>query len=190
MVGRELRTQIESELSTMRSRIASLGAGATPNQSWLRVLTDEETALVNLGQVPGVDGAEVVTLLDLDLRDMPPELAAERQKTGKDGQGVHVPLLALAGTTEPAIPCYPLHELFGARGPKIAGLVRDVLAAQEARRDGGAVQDASDLPLVALVVPASGEQRDLGLPLALALFRLAMHEGNGHNEGVVNGGDK
>jgi hypothetical protein len=184
MVGRQLRDAVEAELATLRSRIAGLGGGAETDTTWLRQLSDEETAFVNLGQVPGVDGSEIITLIDLDLRAVP---FTDAQKAGPEGKGVHVPLLAHVGTTDPAVPCYPVNELFGGRGSHVAGLVKDVLGAQLARKNAGSAESQvkSGLPLVAVVVPAKGEQRDLALPLAISLYRLAMHEGNGHTEGTA-----
>lgn len=195
MIGAQLRTQIETELSDMRDKVLS-----SPPGQWLRPLTQEETELVNMGQVPGFEGAEVMALLDLQLNEAP--FFADRQRAGPDGMGVHVPLLAHLGSTEPEVPCYPFKLLFGQQAPRAISGVRDVIAAQRKReteagkhttqentRETEEFRHLDDAPLVALVVPSQGENRDLGMPLAIALFRLAMHEGNGHEEGFQTGGD-
>lgn len=195
MIGAQLRTHIESELSALRDKVLSSPAGV-----WLRPLTPEETELVNMGQVPGLGGGEVLALLDLQLREAP--FFADRQRAGPDGMGVHVPLLAHAGSTEPEVPCYPFKQLFGQQAPRAVAGVRGVVAAQrtratqdaphtpaEATRQTERFRHLDDAPLVAVTVPADGHNRDLAMPLALSLFRLAMHEGNGHTEGFQTGGD-
>lgn len=195
MVGAQLRTQIETELSELRQRVLASAPGV-----WLRPLTPEETELVNMGQVPSADGAEVMALLDLQLNEAP--FFADRQRAGPDGMGIHVPLLAHLGSTEPEVPCYPFKLLFGQQAPRAIAAVRDVVAAQRKRVTEAAEHSTKevteqterfrhldDAPLVALTVPANGQNRDLGMPLAISLFRLAMHEGNGHEEGFQTGGD-
>lgn len=144
-----------------------------------------------MGQVPASPGAEVLALLDLDLRPVPTSLPGDKRKTVTGG--VHVPLLAHMGHTEPAVPCYPLRDLFGARAERVVGHIHDVLGAQVARNSTGKGEAtrreleaaARDASLVAVVVPADGAFRDLAMGSALALFRLALHEGNGQEEGVL-----
>ncbi|KAL1410793.1 hypothetical protein Q8F55_001735 [Vanrija albida] len=189
--GADLRQAVEAELSTLRSKIAALGGGASPDASWLRPLSRDETVLVNMGQVPASPGAEVLALLDLDLRDVVTSAPGEKKVTPTGG--VHVPLLAHIGHTEPAVPCYPLRDLFGARAPRVVGHIQDVLGAQVARSSAGKGPDtrrgleasARDATLVAVVVPADGGFRDLAMPSALALFHLALHEGNGQDEAAL-----
>lgn len=195
MVGSQLRTQIEGELDALRRQVLSAPAG-----EWLRPLTQEETELVNMGQVPGFEGAEVISLLDLQLHEAP--FFKDRQRAGPDDMGVHVPLLAHVGSTAPEVPCYPFKLLFGQQAPRAISAVRDVVAAQRERatQDGPhsvennteqteRFRHLDDAPLVAVLVPNAGDNRDLALPLAMSLFRLAMHEGNGHEEGFQAGGD-
>ena len=195
MIGAQLRTQIESELNNMRERVLKSKPGV-----WLRPLTQEETELVNMGQVPGFENAEVMALLDLQLREAP--FFKDRQRAGSDGMGIHVPLLAHLGSTEPEVPCYPFKLLFGQQAPRAITAVRDVIAAQRKRVTEAAEHSTKevteqtekfrhldDAPLVAVLVPNGGENRDMGMPLAISLFRLAMHEGNGHEEGFQTGGD-
>lgn len=165
--GAELRTAIENELEILRKRVAK-------DDMYLHPLNSDETEFVNMGQVPAPPaGGEVMALLDL----APPGISRDRQKAGPQGKGTHVPLLAHVGQTEPAVPCYPLVELFSDLAPRVLGRVREAVAAQ-----GREVGSAS---LVAVIVPPSGEKRDLAIPLAIALFRLAMFEGNGHEESAV-----
>ncbi|WOO81567.1 uncharacterized protein LOC62_03G005089 [Vanrija pseudolonga] len=190
--GADLRSAVEAELSTLRSKIAGMGGGASPDAAWFRPLSRDETAFVNMGQVPSSPGAEVLALLDLDLRPVPTTLGdGDKRKTVTGG--VHVPLLAHMGHTEPAVPCYPLRDLFGARAPRVVGHIHDVLGAQVARNSTGKGEAARaeletaarDASLVAVVVPADGAFRDLAMGSALALFRLALHEGNGQEEAVL-----
>lgn len=136
-----------------------------------------------MGQVPCPDGCEVLALLDLSIGPG----GIKHAGVGPDGKGVHVPLLALVGSTEPAVPCYPVENLFGGGAPDVAGKVRGVVDAQRKaqHQEGSIAQGMEDIRrdkstnLIAVLVPPDGK-RDLGLPLALALFRLAMAEGNGY----------
>lgn len=162
MVGAELRTTIENELEILRNRL-------TQDDTFLHPLSGEETEFVNMGQVPAPpQGGEVMALLDL----APPGISRDRPSS--PAGGTHVPLLAHVGQTEPAVPCYPLVELFQELAPRVLGRIREAVAAQ-----GREVGQAN---LVAVVVPKDGEKRDLAIPLAIALFRLAMFEGNGQGE--------
>lgn len=180
-----LRDAIVAELDTLNDRLLSLPSEQSSTPGWLLPLTRAETDFVNMGQVPCPDGCEMLALLDLSTGPG----AIKNAGVGPEGKGVHVPLLALVGSTEPAVPCYPVENLFGDTAPSVMGKVRGLVAAQRKAQqgEGGSVaqgmedirRDAGDASLVALLVPGDGK-RDLGLPLALALFRLAMAEGNGY----------
>jgi hypothetical protein len=137
-----------------------------------------------MGQVPSLPGGEVMALLDV----APTAGTLSAQGAGPGGAGVHVPLLARAGETDPSIPCYPLAALYGAQSARVVEAVHAVLAAQRGSiaagdKAGLDVKADEGTPLVALVVPHDGEKRDLAIQLAIGLFRLAMNEGNGHEEG-------
>lgn len=176
-----MRDAIVGELEALASKLAALQPEHASTPGWLLPLTRAETDFVNMGQVPCPEGCEVLALLDLSTGPK----GIEHAGVGPDGRGVHVPLLAMVGSTEPAVPCYPVGNLFGDTAEGVAGKIRVAVDAQpkgaaetiaqgmsEAGRDAGA-------SLIALLVPPDGK-RDLGLPLALALFRLAMAEGNGY----------
>lgn len=138
-----------------------------------------------MGQVPCPDGCEVLALLDLSTGPG----AIKHPGVGPDGTGVHVPLLAMVGSTEPAVPCYPMENLFGRASDSVAGKIRGLVDAQRKAQNQGEgesvaqgmeeIRRDSGVDLIALMVPPDGK-RDLGLPLALALYRLAMAEGNGY----------
>jgi hypothetical protein len=177
----ELRDAIVAELDALASKLTSLSPEHAATPGWLLPLTRAETDFVNMGQVPCPEGCEVLALLDLSTGPK----GIEHPGVGPDGTGVHVPLLAMVGSTEPAVPCYPVGNLF--RGAA-AGVTDKIRGAVDAQRKAGAetiaqgLQDAgrdTGASLIALLVPPDGK-RDLGLPLALALFRLAMAEGNGY----------
>lgn len=168
MVGAQLRGAIEGELHNLAAAVPKSG------HRYLRPLTPEETEFVNMGQVPAFDNSEILGLLDLNLLE--PPFDREKPRAGPDGSGVHVPLLALVGSTEPIVPCYPLRDLFEGLAPRVVRSIHAVL-----QKQGGQENDEA-APLVAILVPADGDKRDLAMPLALSLFRLAIHEGNGHTE--------
>ncbi|GMK54267.1 hypothetical protein CspeluHIS016_0108530 [Cutaneotrichosporon spelunceum] len=177
----ELRDEIVSELKALASKLSALSPEQASTPGWLLPLTRAETGFVNLGQVPCPDGCEVLALLDLSTGPK----GIEHPGVGPDGKGVHVPLFALVGSTEPTVPCYPVGNLFK---DTARGVMSQIRAALDAQRRGAPATIAQGLTdagrdsgaeLVALLVPPDGK-RDLGLPLALALFRLAMAEGNGY----------
>ncbi|BEI81401.1 hypothetical protein CcaverHIS002_0205610 [Cutaneotrichosporon cavernicola] len=177
----ELRDEIVSEIEALASKLSALGPEQASTPGWLLPLTRVETDFVNMGQVPCPEGCEVLALLDLSTGPK----GIEHPGVGPDGKGVHVPLFALVGSTDPTVPCYPVGNLFRDTAEGVMGKIR---VAVDAQRQSGpetiarGLTDAGrdkDAELVALLVPPDGK-RDLGLPLALALFRLAMAEGNGY----------
>jgi hypothetical protein len=186
MVGAQLRAAIESELHALSAAVSSHPFNSSHVHRYLRPLTPEEVELANMGQVPALPGGQVMALLDLNL--LPAPFDREKPTAGPEGKGVAVPLLAMVGATEPAIPCYPFGGLFEQLAPRVVRAVHGVLDAQRksvAAAESTEVEADERSPLVALMAPDVGQKRDLAIQLAVALFRLAMHEGNGHQEEIA-----
>jgi hypothetical protein len=192
-VGEELITRVAQELELLRARIASAQppkAGECGDASRvLRPLSPAEEEAVGRGAAPR--GAIAV----LDVR-----FGAKSKLTEEEREHPKVPMLAREGARnyDPQdggdVPLFPLHALLGAE-PRCGALVEDVLAAQRAfvRRcaeaAGGHVTTPTaeveghraeeEAALVAVQIPEIDAGRGGGVPLVVALWRVALWRGEG-----------
>lgn len=194
-VGAELEERVAQELELLRARIASAKPPSAAREvdacRVLRPLGSDEIEAARNGLAPDCS----IAILDV-------RFGAKSKLSKQEREDPKVPMLRRSEDGgrcyDPAdggdVPLFPLHALLGAN-PRCGALVEDVLAAERefARRcaeaagqpvPGGTaevegIRAEEDASLVAVQIPELEQGRGGGVPLVVALWRVALWRGEG-----------